>query len=124
MGKVRKWKGAHAGRASSTTKVPQLRSSWEERLQERAERAAVLAAQREVDETIRASKRAEREARQAKEKKKEENKLKGLQYQVINNTSKIKKMSKKQLRLIRKMDTTGVAPKPALPVAKKSKAGK
>ena len=54
----------------------------------------------------------ERERREAREKKKQENKERGLQYQVITNTSKIKKMSKKQLRSIKKADTSGVAPKP------------
>ena len=53
----------------------------------------------------------ERERREAKEKRKQENKERGFQYQVITNTSKIKKMSKKQLRQIKKADTTGVAPK-------------
>lgn len=37
--------------------------------------------------------------------------MRGQQYQVITNTAKIKKMSKKQLRQIKKADTTGVAPK-------------
>jgi hypothetical protein len=32
-------------------------------------------------------------------------------YQVITNTSKIKKMSRKQLRLVKKADTSGVKPK-------------
>lgn len=53
----------------------------------------------------------ERERREAKEKKKQENRERGLQYQVITNSSKIKKMSKKQLRQIKKADTSGVAPK-------------
>jgi rRNA-processing protein CGR1 len=110
MGKIRKWKPAQTSRSSSTTAVPQLRSTWEQRLKQRSDRAAVQAAQRAVDETIRAQKRAEREEREAREKRKEENKEKGLQYQVITNTAKIKKMSKKQLRLIRKTDTTGVKP--------------
>ena len=48
----------HRGRASGTTAVPQLRASWDKRLQERAERAAVMAAQAEVDETIRKEKQA------------------------------------------------------------------
>ena len=80
-------------------------------MKQRAERTAVMAMQREADETIRADKRAEREAREEKEAKKKENKERGLQYQVITNTAKIKKMSKKQLRSIKKADTSGVKPK-------------
>ena len=53
----------------------------------------------------------DRERRQERERKKKENKEKGLQYQVISDTKKIKKMSKKQLRQIKKADTSGVAPK-------------
>mmetsp|Transcript_46196 Transcript_46196/g.76391 ORF Transcript_46196/g.76391 Transcript_46196/m.76391 type:complete len:116 (+) Transcript_46196:38-385(+) len=106
MGKTRRWKGVHPTRASGTTAVRQLRDSWERRMVDRAERAAVQAAQHEMNEQIRNYKQGLRERRLAKEKKKEENKLKGQQYQVITNTSKLKKMNKKQLRLIRKMDTT------------------
>jgi hypothetical protein len=54
---------------------------------------------------------AEREAREEKEKKRAENREKGMSYQVITNMKKIKKMSKKQLRQIKKADTSGVAPK-------------
>ena len=111
MGKIRRWKPAQTSRGSSTTAVPQLRKSWDRRLKERADHAAVQAAQKAVDDTIREQKRAEREERERREQKKKENKERGLQYQVITNTAKIKKMSKKQLRLIRKMDTSGVAPK-------------
>uniref|UniRef100_A0A7S4C5K7 Coiled-coil domain-containing protein 86 n=1 Tax=Chrysotila carterae TaxID=13221 RepID=A0A7S4C5K7_CHRCT len=106
MGKIRSWKPATGIRASGSTNVPQLRSSWDKRLQQRAERAALQAAQREVDEKIRSVKQEERKRREEKEKKKEENKQKGMQYQVISNTSKIKKMSKRQLKNIKKMDTT------------------
>ena len=111
MGKIRSWKPAVTNKASTTKANPQLRKSWEARCKERADRAAVLRAQQQVDETIRAEKRAEREEREAREKRKAENKEKGQQFQVISDTSKIKKMSKKQLRLIRKADTSGVAPK-------------
>ena len=111
MGKIRKWKSTWKGAAGSTTVDKGNKISLEKRLQMRAERAATQAAQRAVDDTIRQQKRAEREEREAREKRKKENKEKGLQYQVITNASKIKKMSKKQLRLIKKADTSGVAPK-------------
>ena len=137
MGKIRKWKGPgrtmpyalhhyctsshpriHAQRVRLTPRsnsemiaVKPLHTSWDVRMKQRADRTAMLAAQKEVDETIRAEKRADREAREAREKKKQENKERGLQYQVITNTAKIKKMSKKQLRSIKKADTSGVAPK-------------
>ena len=107
MGKIRKWKPAATKPSSQNVKVAGLKVSLERRMQQRAERAAVQAAQRAVDETIKAEKRAEREEREVREKRKQENKEKGLQYQVISNTAKIKKMSKKQLRLIRKADTSG-----------------
>ena len=111
MGKIRKWKPAVTDKASTTKAMPHLSKSWAARTKERTERAAVMAAQKEIDEQIRTEKRAEREHREMREKQKEENKEKGQQYQVISNTAKIKKMSKKQLRLIKKADTSGVAPK-------------
>lgn len=112
MGKIRKWKGPARDKPFSQTTIDKgNKSSLEKKMQIRAERAAVLAAQRAVDEQIKAERRAEREAREAKEARKKENKEKGQQYQVITNTAKIKKMSKKQLRQIKKADTSGVAPK-------------
>ena len=50
---------------------------------------------------------------------KEENEKKSLVYQVITNTDKIKKMSRKQLRLVRKMDTNPSAAKHAPKNSKK-----
>ena len=50
---------------------------------------------------------ADRELREAREKKKEENKARGLQYQIITDSRKLKRMSKKQLRQVKKADTTG-----------------
>ena len=103
MGKVRSWKPAQRARGSSTTRVPQLRDSWEKRLQQRAERAAVQAAQAAIDDQIRTEKQArrtvasltrhpphpslccqaERKQREEKERRKEENKVRGMQYQVV-----------------------------------------
>ena len=80
-------------------------------MQQRMAQKATQAAQAAIDEQIRAEKREERAKREEKEKKKKEARDKGSSYQVITNTSKIKKMSKKQLKSIRKADTSGVAPK-------------
>ena len=112
MGKVRKWKKPEASRGSSITSSAQkAKPSWEKRLQERAELKSVQAAQNAITDTIIAEKRAARAAREAKALRKKENEQKGMSYQVITDTKKIKKMSKKQLKSISKMDTTGVKPK-------------
>ena len=80
MGKVRPWKAPQKSRracynsqhhsparsypprckshrGTSNIAVGKIRSSWDQRLQQRAERAAVLAAQKAVDEEIRTQKR-------------------------------------------------------------------
>ena len=155
MGKTRPWKTAKTGAASSTINVSKcgsgLKPSWDQRMKERAARAAVQAAQREVDEQIRQEKREIRERREEKQRRKEENRAKGTSFQVvrrahharprrrarrgrlrtataacapaaacsqpasarpqITNTAKLKRMSKKQLKMVRKADTSGVAPK-------------
>lgn len=48
---------SHERRASSTVAVPQLRDSWDKKLKMRADRAAVLAAQKAADDEIRQEKR-------------------------------------------------------------------
>lgn len=112
MGKVRKWKKPEASRGSSVVSTAQkAKPSWEKRLQQRAELKSLQAAQSAANDTIISEKRAARAAREAKALRKKENQEKGLSYQVISNTKKIKKMSKKQLKSISKMDTTGVKPK-------------
>jgi len=89
-------------------------------MQQRTDRASVLEMQKSVDDEIRAEKKAEREQREEKERKKKENQDKGVSHQIITNTAKIKKMSKKQLRNIKKADTSGVAPKQYGGISKKS----
>ena len=87
MGKTRPWKTAKTGAASSTINVSKcgsgLKPSWDQRMKERAARAAVQAAQREVDEQIRQEKREIRERREEKQRRKEENRAKGTSFQVV-----------------------------------------
>ena len=73
---------------------------------------ALYAAQRSLGaEGIQPRGRVRKRAQGIIKQWKKENKERGLQYQVITNTAKIKKMSKKQLRSIKKADTSGVKPK-------------
>ena len=54
-------------------------------MDQRAARTQVLAAQAGVDQLIRSEKKQEREKREEKAAKKEENRLKGVQYQVVRS---------------------------------------
>ena len=45
---------------------------------------------------------AENEAREAKKRRKAENEFAGTKFQVISDPNKLKRMSKKQLRMIKK----------------------
>ena len=49
-------------RATSNIAVGKVRTSWDQKLQQRAERAAVLAAQKKIDDEIRTQKRVRRKA--------------------------------------------------------------
>ena len=77
MGKIRKWKGPARDKPFSQTTIDKgNKLSLEKKMQIRAERAAVQAAQRAIDEDRRAEARAAREEREAREARKKENKEK------------------------------------------------
>mmetsp|Transcript_2436 Transcript_2436/g.6167 ORF Transcript_2436/g.6167 Transcript_2436/m.6167 type:complete len:277 (+) Transcript_2436:50-880(+) len=81
-----------------------LSTSWEKKMALRKKRETIkdleaqLKAQRDEDNRI------AREKRAAKKKRKAENELKNARVQVLRNTEKIKKMSKKQLRMVKKTE--------------------
>eukprot|EP00968_Pinguiococcus_pyrenoidosus_P001358 scaffold62_cov256-Pinguiococcus_pyrenoidosus.AAC.16 len=62
---------------------------------------------RELQQRLREEKKrelaAQREAREQRQRQREENALRSTQYQVITDDSKLKKMNKKQLRSIKKL---------------------
>ena len=102
---------AAAGRSSPALVLTLLRElqATQERCEKHEARESALAREEaQARELVRELRALAEEAREARKK---ENKEKGQQYQVITNTAKIKKMSKKQLRQIKKADTSGVAPK-------------
>ncbi|XP_012289208.1 coiled-coil domain-containing protein 86 [Orussus abietinus] len=95
-------------RFSSIVKTRGTRLSFEkkQKLREELKRA------KEMSRSIIAKKQAEKEAKKQRRienlKRAEENRKKSEIVQVIKNTAKIKRMKKKQLRLIEKRDTTNM----------------
>jgi len=63
-----------------------------------------------MKEHVKAKRQAANEARAAKQKRKAENEFAGTKMQVISDPNKLKKMTKKQLRMIKKtvVDSDGV----------------
>lgn len=82
-----------------------LRTTYEGRMASKAARQAVLTAEKELQDERRAKKEAERKRIEENKKRREENARKSEVTQVIKDTRKIKKMSRKQLRQISKRDT-------------------
>ena len=100
----RNWKRIHDARFSSQVKVKGLRSTFAKRMEQRKKDQAF----KQVQQALRDKQRAEREERrrraEQRRKQKEENERKSSVVQVIKDTKKIKRMSKKQRRTLMKMD--------------------
>ncbi|VDN58340.1 unnamed protein product [Dracunculus medinensis] len=102
------WKAVRKERSSAIIKVKPLKSSWERKMKEKADSINVKKLQNEIREKLEAAKAAKIERRKEQEKRKEENARKAEIVQVIRNTSKIKRLKKKQLRFIEKRDTNSL----------------
>eukprot|EP00249_Psilotum_nudum_P007732 c20783_g1_i1 orf=122-646(+) len=97
----RKWKEPKTARASSI-KVSHKRSTHSERSMLKEIKKAYTERMTELKEQIRQNKVAKRKQREEREKRKEENVLKsGTMYQKITNPKTLKKMSKKQRKLLK-----------------------
>ncbi|CAN8016367.1 unnamed protein product [Ixodes persulcatus] len=86
-----------------------LKTSWKVKQQQRAERKALLSLEREIKEARRKEIEEKKKRREENLRRREENAKKAEVVQVIKNTAKIKRMSKKQLRYIKRADTTVVS---------------
>uniref|UniRef100_A0A131Z4X7 Coiled-coil domain-containing protein 86 n=1 Tax=Rhipicephalus appendiculatus TaxID=34631 RepID=A0A131Z4X7_RHIAP len=106
----RVWK-SQKKRFSSMVKDRPLKTSWKFKMEQRAERKALLALDREIKEEKKRKIEEKKKRREENLRRREENAKKSEVVQVIKNTAKIKRMSKKQLRLIKKADTTVVSKK-------------
>ncbi|XP_066594581.1 coiled-coil domain-containing protein 86-like [Prorops nasuta] len=93
---------------SSIIKTRGLRLSLEKKQKLREDLKRV----KDISRAIKANKQAEKEAKKQRRienlKRAEENRKKSEIVQVIKNPAKIKRMKKKQLRLIEKRDTNGI----------------
>ncbi|EKX44446.1 hypothetical protein GUITHDRAFT_139698 [Guillardia theta CCMP2712] len=101
----RQWK-LDCKRSSSMRVANKLiRKSWDEKMKERARDKQIKAKQDALVQARIDEKREKKRLAEERQKRKEENRLKGAVVQSIS-TMKVKKMSRKQLRMIRKMDTS------------------
>lgn len=102
-GKVsgRKWKNPKSARTSSI-KISHKRSTLEQRNLQREVTKAYKERMCELKEQIRQNKISKRKAQEERVKRKKENEARtGTVYQKITNPKKLKKMSKKQKKLLR-----------------------
>jgi len=101
------WKGEKT-KFSSIIKTRGIRLSFDKKQKLREDLKRV----KEMSRAIKAQKQAEKEAKKQRRrenlKRAEENRKKSEIVQVIKNTAKIKRMKKKQLRMIEKRDTTNM----------------
>mmetsp|Transcript_15512 Transcript_15512/g.31385 ORF Transcript_15512/g.31385 Transcript_15512/m.31385 type:complete len:120 (+) Transcript_15512:2120-2479(+) len=97
---VRPWRAARTKRSSAAVHSPALRKSWDDKMADRARRKVLVETVREMKQTENEQRREEKARREATRKRREENELKSQKVQAIRNPSKIRKMSKKQLRHI------------------------
>ncbi|KFM74308.1 Coiled-coil domain-containing protein 86, partial [Stegodyphus mimosarum] len=100
----RVWK-TEKTRFSSMCQVKPLKTSWEKKLKLRQERETMLRHAAEIREEKEREKQMRKDKRREKIERKRENERKSEVVQVIRNSAKIKRMSKKQLRKIEKRDT-------------------
>jgi len=98
----RSWKTVEQ-RSSAKITSKAVRTKWavrkEQRKDDKEKRDIVLEIKKEQEE----ERQKEREKRKNNKRRREENIIKSSTYQVVTDTSKIKRMSKKQRRLVMKL---------------------
>ncbi|KAK5967673.1 Coiled-coil domain-containing protein 86 [Trichostrongylus colubriformis] len=99
------WKETRNARHSAVVKVKPLKSSWEKKMADKAKMKQAKLLQQEIRERQLQEKQERIERKKEQEKRRLENERKGEVVQVIKNTAKLRKVKKKQLRMIEKRDT-------------------
>uniref|UniRef100_A0A915AWV5 Coiled-coil domain-containing protein 86 n=1 Tax=Parascaris univalens TaxID=6257 RepID=A0A915AWV5_PARUN len=99
------WKTIRKQRSSGIVKVKPLKSSWKQKMKQKANFTQVKKLVDEIRQKQAAEKAAKLEAKQERERRREENARRAEIVQVIKNTHKLKRAKRKQLRRIEKRDT-------------------
>ncbi|XP_078591156.1 coiled-coil domain-containing protein 86-like [Branchiostoma floridae x Branchiostoma japonicum] len=102
------WKTVRSERHSNIKKDKPLRTTWNKKMQQRAEKQSIKSFEKELKELKQKQLEEKRKRQEEHKKHKLENERKSEIVQPIKNTAKIKRMKKKQLRQIQKRDTGNV----------------
>eukprot|EP00794_Sanderia_malayensis_P014067 gene14066-15533_t len=89
-------------RKSEMINVKPLHTSWRKKLQKRTEEKNLKKFERELKQEARKQKEEKRQQLEERQRRREENRKKSEIVQQITNTSKLKRLKKKQLRKIEK----------------------
>ncbi|XP_066516746.1 coiled-coil domain-containing protein 86 [Hoplias malabaricus] len=116
----RVWKDRNKQRFSALLRDKPLRSSWEKKMEAKREKDLLKKYQQQLKDQQAREKEEKRKRREENLKRREENERKAEIVQVIRNTTKLKRMKKKQLRKIEKRDTLAMLQKTP-PTVKKAK---
>ncbi|GFY51051.1 coiled-coil domain-containing protein 86 [Trichonephila inaurata madagascariensis] len=104
----RVWK-CDKSKFSSMCQVKPLKLKWARKQELRQERKDLLSHVKEIKERKEREEELRKQKRRERLERKRENEIKSEVVQVIRNTAKLKRMRKKDLKMIRKRDTN---PKP------------
>ncbi|CAD5235366.1 unnamed protein product [Bursaphelenchus xylophilus] len=103
------WKNVQKERSSHIVKDRPLHTKWAVKMKKKAELENAKKLQQQIRDNL-AQERAEKIAkRKENEERRKANIAKSEIVQVIKNTEKLKRLKKKQLKTIKKMDTTEIA---------------
>ena len=114
----RKWKRVQTTRSSAAGK-PQSKSAWERKQKRRRDAKRVKEMEKEMVERKKQKKREARERREENARRKLENEMKSAHVQEIVKVDKLKRMSKKQLKHIRRTSVRADGTMELVPVYKK-----
>ncbi|XP_034544575.1 coiled-coil domain-containing protein 86 [Notolabrus celidotus] len=120
----RVWKDRNKQRFSALVRDKPLCSSWEKKMEAKRDKQLVKQYTLQLKEEKARQKEEKRKRREENLKRREENERKAEIVQVIKNTTKIKRMKKKQLRKIEKRDTLALLQKSQIGKAKGQKSKK